>query len=380
MISQNMYLSLKKRKLFSKKFLVKKVIMKPSTGIWKEVDDFVKKQNIPIHMMLEVSRRCNINCIHCYNIKDRSHLSLEQLNSIMAQLREAGCLFLTLTGGEIFARPDAVDILYMARDYGFDLRMITNGTLITMDNAKVLCEVSMMEVGVSLLGATPDTHDKIAQVPGAYARSIQGIKNCIAQKVPVHIKCTLMNENVHEYKQVMALAKKLGVVYMIDPIISPRDDGDIQNLKHRLNEKLMEEFYREQFENMIPDDDEEDDSREKGLPCDAGTGFGAISADGSIYPCIQMPKKIGNIFEDDFKDVWQNAESLRALRNVRGNNCSSCEGACSPCPGLSYLETGDPFGPSSVACSIGKLYKKFDAEKKGTNDTPQSCGGQHTCH
>ena len=123
--------------------------MKPETGIWKEVDDFVKVNNVPLHMMLEVSRKCNINCVHCYNLKDKAHLSYGQIDDIFEQLREAGTLFLTLTGGEFFARPDACDILRLAREYGFDIRLITNGTTNTKEVAQVLRDVNMLEVGVS---------------------------------------------------------------------------------------------------------------------------------------------------------------------------------------------------------------------------------------
>jgi len=358
--------------------------MKPMTGVWKEVDDFVRQQYIPIHMMVEVSRKCNINCVHCYNIKDKAHLSLEQLDDIFSQLREAGTLFITLTGGEIFARTDADEVLYLAKSHGFDVRMITNGTMITKEKALVLKDIEPTEVGVSVLGGCPETHDSIARVPGAFDRTIQGIKNCIEVGVPVHIKCTLMNDNVKEYKQVIKIAKDLGIVYMIDPIVSPRDDGDTKNLKHRLSNKLIEEFYMEEFKTMTFDEDEDEGpEREKGLPCDAGTGFGAISADGSIYPCIQMPKKVGNILEERFKDVWAQSTVLNRLRNVSKDEfgrCDGCSGACSRCPGLAYLETGDMFGPSSIACFIGGLFKKFQAEQRGETYTPEPCGEHCTCH
>ena len=358
-------------------------MLEEMTGVWKEVDTFVQNQYIPIHMMVEVSRKCNINCVHCYNIKDREHLSLEDLDRVFAQLREAGTLFITLTGGEFFARTDACEILYMARDYGFDIRMITNGTLITPEKAAVMADVSLSEVGVSVLGATEETHDKIARVPGSFKRCIQGIRNCKAAGVPVHLKCTLMNENINEYKQVMELAKELGIIYMMDPVVTPRDDGDAQNVeKHRLTTQLLENFYMEHFEEMIHDAPQST-PKEKGIPCDAGTGFGAISADGSIYPCIQLPKAVGNIKKDNFKDVWQNSPILHKLRNVRPDQlggCSNCSGSCNHCAGLAYLETGDMFGPTSTGCFVGHTYNKYKAQKEGKEYEPQSCGINCTCH
>lgn len=336
------------------------------TGVWKEVDDFVRAQYIPIHMMLEVTRRCNLTCSHCYNLKDKAQLSLAQIDDILNQLREAGTLFLTLTGGEIFTRSDADDILRRARGYGFDIRIITNGTLITKDRAKVLADVNPLEVGVSVLGATAEVHDHISGVPGSFDRTITGIKNCIEQQVPVNIKCTLMNENYHQFNDIVQLAKDLGVKYLIDPIVTPRDDGDTVNLKHRLKDEFMKEFYMEHFMNASEEGDVEE--KERGLPCEAGTGFGSISAHGDVYPCIQLPKKVGNVFEKRFKDIWQKAADLYKLRNVKKDEfrrCDHCSGSCQRCPGLSFLETGDPFGSSSIACLIDGFYEKYKAQQKG---------------
>ncbi len=335
--------------------------MKEATGIWKEVDDFVKSNYIPLHMMLEVSRRCNINCVHCYNIKDKAHLSYKQIDDIFKQLREAGTLFLTLTGGEFFARTDACDILRLARSYGFDIRLITNGTMITKVVAQVLHDVNMLEVGVSVLGSTAEVHDALARHPGAFDRTLAGIKNCIEAKVPVHIKCTLMNENYHQFRGVIDLAKSLGIVFMIDPIVTPRDDGDVVNLKYRLKEEHLEDFYMCQFKELGDEVQEgEPAEKEKGLPCDAGTGFGSISASGDVYPCVQLPKAVGNVFKGRFKDIWQQASFLNKLRQATKKECSDC----SSCAGLSYLETGDPFGPSSISSKIKEYHDKYEAQKK----------------
>jgi MoaA/NifB/PqqE/SkfB family radical SAM enzyme len=354
----------------------------PEIGVFKELDDFVREEYIPVHMMLEVSRRCNIACVHCYNVKDRAHLSLKQIDMIFGQLRDAGCLFLTLTGGELFAHPEVDQILYLAREYGFDIRMITNATLITKEKAKVLADVAPSEIGVSLLGATACTHDNLARVKGSYEKTIQGIKNCLELELPVHLKCTLMKENIGEYKDVMELAKSLGIVYMIDPVVTPRDDRDVKNLKHRLDDKLLEEFYMDYFESNPAEEEVTLIPKTKGLPCDAGTSFGSISAEGHIYPCVQLPKKVGNVFETTIKEVWNNSDTLYKIRNIKKDefsSCSNCSGECNHCAGLAYLETGDMFGPSSTGCLTGKLYKKFKAQKEGKEYVMEPCGPQCTC-
>ncbi len=124
----------------------------------------------------------------------------------------------------------------------------------------------MLEVGVSILGATAEVHDQLTRCPGAFNRAIRGIEHCMEEKVPVHLKCTLMNENYHQFKDIIHLAKRLGITFMIDPVVTPRDDGDTANLTHRLKEEHLEDFYMRQFMEM-GDAIEEEEPQEKENDC-----------------------------------------------------------------------------------------------------------------
>jgi len=328
--------------------------------IWQETDLVLKNNNIPISIVFELTRRCNLSCLHCYNTKDDAELTLNQIKDIALNLRQAGCLFLTLTGGEIFIREDCFDIIYFLRRIGFDIKIITNGTLITPPEAKRLKELSISEIGVSLYGVSSSVHDRITQIKGSFDKTLSAIKSLKKEGLAVHIKCTVMKENFIEYKDIIRLAKELGVTYIIDPVISPKDDGSNSVLKHRLDFKELKSFYWEEFNSMNAEGD-----FQKGSPfCDAGFNFGAISAEGNIYPCIQFPLKAGSVFEGNFKNTWENSPVLNDIRkkvNLGESVCTSCNlySYCSRCPGLSYLENGNLLGPSESACLTAKIYKEF---------------------
>ena len=166
----------------------------------------------------------------------------------------------------------------------------------------------------------------------------------------------LMKENFEEYPKIREFSQKLGLNYLLDPIISPKDDGSKEVFSHRLTEKQLKEFYWEEFEKI-----EEFNTTQ---PCDAGFNFGAISADGYIYPCIQFPLKVGDATRDNFKDVWNNSYVLNRLREAvkaGKTGCKRCNlySYCSRCMGLSFLETGSPFSSYSTACIIARIYKEF---------------------
>src|SRR5581483_4846708 len=79
-----------------------------------------KRERVPAEVMLEVTHRCNLPCTHCYlpDHEDHGELSFDEICGIFDQLREAGTLFLTLTGGEVLSRSDFLEIVDAAAERG----------------------------------------------------------------------------------------------------------------------------------------------------------------------------------------------------------------------------------------------------------------------
>src|SRR4051812_31117124 len=95
-------------------------------------------ERIPILGGLELTFRCNLACIHCYvnlppadRAEARRERTTDEWFAIIDQVAEAGCLWLTLTGGEPLLRPDFCDIYRHAHKRGLLLSVYTNATLIT---------------------------------------------------------------------------------------------------------------------------------------------------------------------------------------------------------------------------------------------------------
>src|SRR3990172_3888634 len=92
-----------------------------------------KDSRIPLSVMLEINQACNLSCAHCYLPKSgaaHQKLDLSEHTSILEQLAQAGSLFLTITGGEPLLDARFFDLLCVAREFGFAVRLFTNGTLI----------------------------------------------------------------------------------------------------------------------------------------------------------------------------------------------------------------------------------------------------------
>jgi len=98
--------------------------------------DRMADQRVPLSCSIEVTRRCLLRCVHCYNnlpLGDQqalvNELTYEEHCRLLDEIAGAGCLWLLYTGGEIFARPDFLDIYTYAKQKGLLITLFTNGAL-----------------------------------------------------------------------------------------------------------------------------------------------------------------------------------------------------------------------------------------------------------
>jgi MoaA/NifB/PqqE/SkfB family radical SAM enzyme len=162
-------------------------------------------QRAPIDGSIEVTRRCNQTCAHCYNnlpLGDQeargSELTYGEHCRILDEITEAGCLWLLYTGGEIFARRDFLDIYTYAKEKGLLISLFTNGTLITPEIADHLVQWCPFSIEITLYGRTKETHEQITGIPGSYERCMRGIRLLMERGLPLKLKTVAITLNKHE--------------------------------------------------------------------------------------------------------------------------------------------------------------------------------------
>ena len=136
-----------------------------------------------MQVSIEVTRRCPLECLHCYNnlpvgdmeAKSRE-LSKEEHFRILDELVEMGCFWILYTGGEIFARKDFLEIYTFAKQKGFIITLFTNGILINEKIADYLREYPPFAIEITLYGRTKETYEALTQLPGSYDRCMRGIR------------------------------------------------------------------------------------------------------------------------------------------------------------------------------------------------------------
>jgi radical SAM protein with 4Fe4S-binding SPASM domain len=327
----------------------------------------------PLNVTLELTLRCNIRCLHCYNFDrdapreaichdDKPELSQTEIFALLGDLREAGCLFLTLTGGEIFSYPHLFAVLDRARELNFAVQLLTNGTLLRPGVATRLAGYrNILGMSVSLYGATPAVHDAITQVPGSWRRTWAGIERLRALGIAFRVKLIVMRQNAHEVAAWRADVDAKRLPYLIDFTITSRHDGSHGSLATRVEDAQLRTLLTGPLRDLLPSGPQR--ISEESFRCNCARGNCAISSTGDVTPCISVPWPAGNVRDTKFIDIWKYAPVFQRIRGLRIADYA----ACAPCPdqaycvrerGAAYNASGNYTGVDPFVCRTAAIRRE----------------------
>jgi 12,18-didecarboxysiroheme deacetylase len=161
-----------------------------------------------------ITRRCNLKCVHCYaHAKDQSfdnELTTEEGKNLIDDLSRFKVPVLLLSGGEPTIRKDLPELAAYAVEKGMRAVISTNGTLITQQMARVLKDIGLSYVGISLDGMEK-INDRFRGVKGAFRSALEGIKNCEDAGIKVGLRFTINKFNVAEIENIFNLLEDMDI-------------------------------------------------------------------------------------------------------------------------------------------------------------------------
>jgi len=301
----------------------------------------------PLSASLELTYRCNWRCVFCYNPRhhDLRGLPTARWLSLLDELRGLGTLYVALTGGEPLTHPDFLEIARGVRERALALRVLTNGALVGEGLAAELAALRPMAVELSLHGACAETHDRATAVPGSFEAMLRGLDRLRARGVAVVLKSPLTRANEDEMDGMRRIADERGVPLRLDPVLTPRDDGDPAPLAYRASPAGVARLYRALAEaGQLP----HEQRVEGGVNCGLGRTTLAIDPEGNVFPCLQWRRApLGNARSRPLAEVWRESEErvLAAATSRAANERLRVAGqalAAFPfCPALALQNTGD---------------------------------------
>lgn len=327
----------------------------------------------------EVTRRCNLTCIHCRasstSERDTEELTTDEAKVFLSEVSHMGSPVLILTGGEPLLREDIFDVARYGNSLGLRVVMATNGTLVDRTVARNIKEVGIRRVSISLDGADEKSHDTIRGVRGAFSGALRGVDMLVREKVEFQINTTVTRENVHQLEDIHRLAIRLGAaahhVFFLVPVGRGREVLE-RGLKAEEYEKVLEDFYMMSNGSSIPvkvtcapqfyritrqkrQNDRDVNRKTHGdafstetRGCLAGISFCFVSHKGYVQPCGYLEIDCGQIRKRGFLSIWQHSEIFEKLRDLSllKGKCGICEfkGVCGGCRARAYEFSGDFLG------------------------------------
>jgi heme b synthase len=326
----------------------------------------------------EITRRCNLKCIHCRSssemaVKGHPDFPTREAFRIIDDIASYAKPVIVLSGGEPLLREDVFEIAGYGTDRGLRMCLATNGTLVTDDICNKIKGSGIRMVSLSLDGSVEAVHDDFRNQKGAFAGTINAAKLFKKNGIEFLINSSFTKRNQEDIPKVYKLAKELGATAWYMFMIVPTGRGE-----EIMNELISKEDYEEILEwHYHMEKDEKDilvrptcaphyyrivlqKSKEEGSRferrtlkfstggskgCIAGQLIALIDVDGNILPCSYFPKAAGNIRKQSFRDIWENSELFKDLRNFKKykGKCGSCEylRVCGGCRARAYAVHGD---------------------------------------
>lgn len=325
----------------------------------------------PVNGTFELTSRCNLGCKMCYirtRAGDRamkaSELTAEQWLDLARQGVDAGMLFLLLTGGEVFLRPDFFDIYEPLTDMGLLITLFTNATLITKRSAEKLARRPPNRTEVTLYGATKETYEAVTGVPGGYEKCIRGIELLLEAGVTLKLKTTLSRLNVHEFDQMQQMADDWGVGFSASWLLSKRRDqcsNLVEEIRFTAKEAVDLEMKDEKAVANLKMIAQREPTPVSDDPfyCLAGKSSFVIGPSGDMNVCIDLCLPRARPTEIGLVPAWNQVRQF--IRSVpQSEDCKSCDlhDYCVRCPAWGYTETGNMSSSVVYLCEIAKERKQ----------------------
>jgi radical SAM protein with 4Fe4S-binding SPASM domain len=327
----------------------------------------------PTSVDLFLTSRCNLRCVHCFSAVEgprKQDFPIEKFKATLQQLEQLGVFEIRINGGEPFLHPEIEEVLLELEDKRFRRVIITNGTLLNEEYARLLRKSGTIPT-ISLDGAAPEEHDSFRGVPGSFEETLNAMKILKKMNVTYGVNTCIHRKNMKNFSEIIKLAESLGAsrIAFLDLkevgrmkknskwIPTQRDYQKTLrkiNALKMLNRKI--DVSSDVFLHCYPLRESVQEAKNDYVTCQAGKTRLSIDTDGTIYPCnlvISDPRwRMGNILEQDLSEIWFSEKWSFFRGDVKIKDLEKC-GKCESlkkcidfyCRMLPYEATGNPLGP-----------------------------------
>ena len=308
---------------------------------------------LPYKLIYAVTYKCNSRCTNCsiWKRESRDELTLDEIDRFFSA--NPYFLWIDITGGEIFLRDDIVDIFKIISKRCKRLHTLhfpTNGLLTDkiIEKTKEIKKLGLNKLIVSVsIDGSPEIHDKIRGIKGGFERTIETYKRLKEiGGISVYPGMTLCGENAG------FIGDTIKSIKQHDPGFSFSDlhvnvihssshfygNQKISDYPYHEISRVIEGFMRQKRFEISPVSFLERsytkrvkkylESKSCPMPCHSLTVSAFLDPTGNVFPCTMYDRKIGNIRNSGFSDIWTGKETRKIAREINKLKCPQCWTPC----------------------------------------------------
>lgn len=300
---------------------------------------FSTRPTAPYRMDLAVTYRCNNDCAHCYNARERNfpELTTEEWFKIIDQLWALGVPHLVFTGGEATLRNDLPELIRHAESNGQITGLNTNARrLMDEKYLQQLVDAGLDHVQVTVESCEEQIHDQMMRAKGAFRQTIAGLKNALESKLYVMTNTTMLRTNAHTIPTTLDFLADLGVPTIgLNALIYSGNgatvgtglrESELQPILDFAQQKTAERgqtliwYTPTQYCQFDPT------ANHLGVKgCTAALYSMCIESNGNVLPCQSYYQPLGNFLSDSWDSIWNHSLAIQ-LRERHGlpAKCDGC--------------------------------------------------------
>ena len=336
------------------------------------------KHNTPINGSVELLPLCNMNCDMCYvrlsnqEVKEQGGLrTCEEWIKVGEQMKEAGVLFLLLTGGEPLLFPNFKKLYVAYRKMGFILTINTNGTLIDEEWVAFFKENPPRRINITLYGESPNAYHSLCHYEAGFHKVLHAVRLLREANIDVKLASSITKCNVNDIDGLVKVADDLDVpmrcdTYMMPAIrernkpfdeqsrLTPEDAAKayMKALKLEMTPDIFRQYIEKcifEVEHILPSEGPNK------MKCFAGACSFTINWQGNMRPCVILGRPEMSVLEHGFQAAWDYIRT-ECKKITLSSKCLSCRyrTICKTCAASELFEEGEYGKSPRYMCQYSK--------------------------
>ena len=338
------------------------------------MQDWIRAHHGLYSLFFELTYRCDLKCVHCYNPKDMSsvELDVDMCKRAIDDAYEMGCFRITFSGGESTLHSHFLELVAYARSKRISVEIFTNGQRLSDDKNFLHSLLALYPYRLCVsLSTQQQMHERVTAVEGSFDKTYSLIRQLRAQNVNVQIKNFLLNFNCFDCIKVKQMAKEIGATSLADISLIPTIEGDKKTLQFMLTEEELFRLYTDPDSPLYVGDKFKPidyTSRMDVSPCSGGFSGLCVNPVGEVTICVSLPMIVGDLRKCSLRGIWERAmekdptSKLYQWQKLCLHDYTQCFheeycAFCHFCPGMGYLENGY-LRKSDILCLQAKVRMK----------------------